>query len=263
MSSVRRTIQVLDLLARKGALGVRSVAQQLDLPVGSIHRLLNDLEAEAAVERNAEGTWQLGYRLLDIVELQLDGLGFQRLARPFCEAIAAAVGETVNVNVTSGDGCVCIDKVRGNESMQLDWKVGSRGPLHCGGAAKAILAFLSDADQHRIVNAPLPRFTPNTITAASALREELERIRKRGYSIDNQEVVLGVFCVAVPIVDRTGRPVGAISVSGPSPKAPGSTVQPLVDQLSAAAGEISRRLGYAGSWPPKSAAMAHDIRAAS
>ncbi|WDR06855.1 IclR family transcriptional regulator [Devosia rhodophyticola] len=250
MSSVRRTIQVLDLLARKGPLGVRAVAEQLALPVGSVHRLLSELDEESAVERDGQGAWQLGYRLLDIVELQLDGLGFQRLARPFCEAIAAEVGETVNVNVTSGDGCVCIDKVRGNENMQLDWRVGSRGPLHCGGAAKAILAFLADADQQRIVNGPLKQFTPNTITSATVLRAELARIRERGYSIDAQEVVLGVFCVAVPIVDRTGRPVGAISISGPSPKAAGSSVQPLASRLGAAAEEISRRLGFSGEWPP-------------
>lgn len=253
MSSIKRTIQVLELLARKGALGARAVAQQLSLPVGSVHRLLIDLADENVVERNAEGAWQLSYRLLAITDLQLDGVAFPRLARPFCESIAEKTRETVNVNVLSGEGCVCIDKVRGNEGMQLDWRIGSRGPLYCGGSAKAILAFLGDADQQRVLEQPMTTFTRYTITDPTELRAELTRIRKRGYSIDNQEVVVGVFCVGVPIVDRIGRPVGAISISGPSSKAPGAAIQPQVDLLNEAASTVSKRLGYSGQWPPQQA----------
>jgi DNA-binding IclR family transcriptional regulator len=251
MSSIRRAIQVLDLLARKGALSARAVSLQLTLPVGSVHRLLVDLADERVVERNAKGAWQLSYRLLEITDLQLDGVKLPRLTRPFCEAIAETTHETVNVNVLSGDGCVCIDKVRGNESMQLDWRIGSRGPLHCGGSAKAILAFMSDTDQQRIIDQSSATYTANTITDPRELREELRRIRQRGYSIDNQEIVNGIFCVGVPIVDRTGRPVGAISISGQSPKTPGPAIQPWVDLLDDAAISVSRRLGYTGSWPPQ------------
>jgi len=256
MSSPRRTIHVLDLLARKGALGVRSVAQHLALPVGSMHRLLLELAEENVVERNAEGAWQLSYRLLEITDLQLDGVGFPRLARPFCEAIAEATRETVNVNVRSGDACVCIDKVRGGDGMQLDWRIGSRGPLYCGGSAKAILAFLPEADQVRVANGDKTQFTTNTLTDPTALLIELARIRERGYAIDNQEMVMGVFCVGVPILDRIGRPVGAISVSGPTPKAPGTELGQLARRLHEACGQVSKRLGYAGVWPPGEAAVA-------
>ncbi len=250
MSSVRRTIQVLDLLARKGALGVRAVASALDLPVGSVHRLLNDLAEESVVERDEEGAWRLAHRLLGIVDQQLESVGFHRLAHPFCEAIAAEVGETVNLNILSGDGCVVLDKVRGNERMQLDWRVGSRGPLYCGGSAKAILAYLPEAVQRRIARQANPRFTEFTLTTEDALLAELTRIRTRGYAIDNQEIVLGVFCVAVPILDRLKRPVGAMSVSGPSVKAPGREILPLVARLNEACGHVSRSLGYGGDWPP-------------
>lgn len=250
VSSIRRTIKILDLLARKGALGVRAVAQQLSLPVGSVHRLLLELAEESVVERNEAGAWRLSYRLLEITDLQLENVGFPRLARPFCEAIAAATGETVNVNVLSADACVCIDKVRGNQGMQLDWRIGSRGPLYCGGSAKAMLAFMSPADQARIANQQKTRFTQHTITDAAELLAELSRIRERGYAIDDQEMVMGVFCVGVPIVDRLGRPVGAISISGPSPKAPGESVRPQVERLNEACSQVSRRLGFAGAWPP-------------
>ncbi|MDB5474001.1 MAG: hypothetical protein JWP99_1304 [Devosia sp.] len=253
MSSIRRAIQVLDLLARKGALGVRAVAQHLALPVGSVHRLLLDLALENVVERNADGAWQMSYRLLEISDLQLDGVGIPRLARPSCEIIAEQTGETVNINVLSGDACVCIDKIRGSEGMQLDWRIGSRGPLYCGGSAKAMLAFLPVTDQVRVANDPKTQFTAHTLIDASALLVELKHIRQRGYSVDNQEMVMGVFCVGVPIVDRTGRPVAAVSISGPSPKAPGDSVDLLVADLTRVCTLVSRRLGYSGTWPPQPA----------
>src|SRR5690606_18728676 len=104
----------MDLLARKGPLGVRAVAQQLDLPLGSVHRLLLDLAEENVVERTASGEWELSFRLLHISGQQLERLDLPRLARPFAERIAAATQETVNINALSGLNGVCVDKVRGN-----------------------------------------------------------------------------------------------------------------------------------------------------
>jgi len=250
MSSVRRSVQVIDLLAQKGPLGVRAVAQQLALPLGSVHRILVDLAAEAVVERTPSGEWELSYRLLTITGRQLDRVEFARLARPHCERIAEATRETVNVSAVSGTAGVCIDKVRGNEGMQLDARIGSRGPLYCGGAGKAMLAYLSPEAQQRVLDTPLPALTPHTITNADALRREIARVRERGYSIDNEEVVLGVHCVGMPILDRSGRAVGGISITGPTPKLPGPALDVLVARLSDACEHISRRLGYGGHWPP-------------
>lgn len=239
----------MDLLARKGPLGVRAVAQQLGLPLGSVHRLLLDLSEENVVERTADGEWELSYRLLHISGQQLDRIELPRLCRPFAERIAAATKETVNVNALSAMAGVCIDKVRGNEGMQLDLRIGSRGPLHCGGAGKAMLAYMAPADIESILSSDLVALTPRTLVDPDVLRAELERIRARGYSIDDQEVVLGVYCVAVPILDRNSHPVGAISITGPAPKSPGKDVLPLVEMLNDACGHVSRRLGYAGAWP--------------
>jgi len=250
MSSISRTIRVLDLLARKGEMGVRAIAQDLKVPLGSTHRLLLDLAEEAVVERTPDGQWQLSYRLLEITGRQLERIELPRLARPFAEQIAHDTGETVNVNALNGHLGVCIDKVRGNSGMQLDMRIGAAGPLHCGGAGKAMLAYLSEAERQRIYEGALPALTPRTITDAKQLREEVERIRARGYSIDDQEVVMGVYCVSSPILDRFGRAVGAISVTGPSVKVPGAAIQPVVDMLWEATGSVSRHLGYAGAWPP-------------
>lgn len=250
MSSIRRSVQVVELLARKGPLGVRAVAQQLKLPLGSVHRILLDLAEEAVVERTAAGEWELSYRLLNITGLQIDRLHWPQLARPFAERIAEATRETVNVNVLSHMLGICVDKVRGNEGMQLDARIGSGGPLYCGGSGKAMLAYMSAADQQQVLDSPLKPLTGNTITDPAVLKRELARIRRRGYSIDNEEVVNGVHCVGIPILDRGGRAVGALSITGPSPKKPGPKLDALVEMLSEACGYVSRRLGFSGAWPP-------------
>ncbi len=255
MSAITRAIQAMDLLARKGPLGVRAVAQQLDLPLGSVHRLLLDLEEEGVAERTPGGEWELSYRLLQITGIQLERIALPALARPFAERIAQATRETVNINMLSGDHAICIDKVRGSEGMQLDLRIGSRGPIYCGGAGKAMLAFLSEPDRQRILAQPMPALTPHTITDPKALDAELSRIRQRGYAIDDQEVVMGVYCVAVPILDANGRPAGTISITGTSVKAPGPEVQPLADMLNEACAHVSRRLGYRGDYPLSAATL--------
>jgi DNA-binding IclR family transcriptional regulator len=254
MSSARRTVSILDLLARRGPLGVRAVAQQLKLPLGSVHRILLDLAEEDVVDRTADGDWDLAHRLFEITGRHLDRIQWPRLIRPFAEKIAEATRETVNVSALSGGFGICIDKVRGNEGMQLDAPIGSRGPLYCGGAGKAMLA-MSEAEQERIFSAPLIPLTPRTITDHAALRREIEAIRARGYSLDNEEVVMGVYCVGIPILDRNGHPVGAVSISGPSPKRPGPELDALVAMLAPACGHVSRKLGYAGAWPPVQSAI--------
>ena len=164
--------------------------------------------------------------------------------------IAEQTGETVNVNALGNLTGMCIDKVRGKEGIQLDLLIGSRGPLYCGGAGKAMLAWLSSEDQARVFDMPMEPLTVHTIIDPEVLRQEVERIRRRGYSLDEQEVVMGVYCVVVPIFDRHNRPVGAISITGPSVKRPGPELQPLVDLLNDVCGHVSRRLGYGGVWPP-------------
>lgn len=250
MSSVTRAIAVLDLLAHKGPIGMRAVAQALDLPLGSVHRLLHDLQAEQAVERDGNGDWELSVRLFEITGTFLHRLEFPRLTRPHCERIAEATGETVNIHLLRDLSVVCIDKVRGSDGAQLDWPIGSRAPLHCGGGGKAILAHLGEAEREGIVAGPLTAYTEQTLIEPRDLRAELSAIRRRGYAIDDQEMVLGVYCVAVPIVDHAARPLAAISISGSQPKMPGDQVAPLVTMLDAAASRISRRLGYVGPWPP-------------
>jgi DNA-binding IclR family transcriptional regulator len=245
VSSIARSILVVDLLARRGPLGVRAVAQQLELPLGSAHRILTDLASESIIERTVAGEWQLSYRLLEIVGVQLERVQLPRLARPVLEQLASETRETTFLAVPSGDEIVYLDKVQTDMQLQLNVELGTRRPMHCTGLGKAILAFLPEAHQEQVLaGIPLRRYTPNTITDPIVLRLELERTRQRGYSTDREEIIQGVHCIAVPILNHAGRPVGAISIAGTTPKSDGERLDAMVSRLKNAGEYVSRRLGF-------------------
>jgi IclR family acetate operon transcriptional repressor len=119
---------------------------------------------------------------------------------------------------------------------------------------------MSESEQERIFAAALTPLTRHTITDHAVLRRELAVIKDRGYSLDNEEVVVGVHCVGIAILDRNSHPVGAISISGPSPKAKGPELDVLLDMLLPVCGYVSRKLGYTGAWPPVGPALSEAPR---
>jgi len=239
---------VLDLLARRGPLGVRAIAQALELPLGSTHRLLQDLAGEAVVERTPEGEWELSYRLAQIVGIQLERVQLPRLVRPILEQLASETREAAFLAVPSRDEIVYLDKVQTDLQLQLNVEVGTRRPMHCTGLGKAILAFLPEVQlEQYLAGSALRPFTPMTITDPMMLRLELERTRSRGYAMDHEEIILGVHCVAVPIFNHAGRPVGAISVAGITPKSEGERLDALVLRLKTAGEYVSRRVGFSAA----------------
>jgi len=146
-----------------------------------------------------------------------DRLGRLRTAaRPHLEAIQDETGETTNLVVLEGRDVVYIESVSGTRSVRLHTEVGRSIPAHTSGAGKALLAWRDPADVVTLLDgAPLAPSTPRTLTTLPTLQDDLTKIRRRGYSTDNEEHELGVACVATPVLDRGGMAIAAISVSGP------------------------------------------------
>jgi DNA-binding IclR family transcriptional regulator len=171
------------------------------------------------------------------------------------EQLASDTHETTFLAVPSRDEIVYLDKVQTDLQLQLNVELGTRRPMHCTGLGKAMLAYLPEAQQEQVLAAsPLRAFTPSTITDPMLLRLDLERTRQRGYAIDREEIILGVHCVAVPILNQAGRAVGAISVAGTTPKTEGERLDVLVARLKSAGEYVSRRLGFNPSAAVSSAA---------
>jgi IclR family KDG regulon transcriptional repressor len=252
VQSVERAFDLLEALAAGGEQGVTELARRTGLVPSTAHRLLGTLTKRGYVtHRPRSGRYLLGYKLVELASA--GGLGLSRLrtvARGHLEAIQQATGESVNLVVLEGDRVVYVDQVEGSRSVRMFTAVGTATPAHTTGAGKAMMAYY-DPELVAALYAgrePLDRLTPRTLTTLDALRDDFERIRRRGYAIDNEEHEEGVGCVAAPVFDHTDAPCAAISVSGPSARILHADTADLAAMLVAHAEQVSAALG-AGQAP--------------
>jgi len=130
------------------------------------------------------------------------------------------------------------------QAVRMSQSLGSRAPAYCTSVGKALLAFQPIEVVQQVIEQGLKRFTPNTITDSDMLLSELASIRARGYAIDDEEIEVGLRCIAAPIRDHSGQVVAAISVAAPVQRMTKKQVQGTTPTVVAAAEAISRRMGF-------------------
>ncbi|HEX6022887.1 MAG TPA: IclR family transcriptional regulator [Solirubrobacter sp.] len=246
VQSLERALDLLEALADADELGVSEIAARTGLVPSTAHRLLGTLVARGyAAQSPGTGRYLLGYKLLELTSGLQDRLHrLKTAARPHLEAIQAATGETTNLVVLEGRDVVYVDSVAGTRSVRLFMEVGRAIPAHTSGAGKALLAWRDPEDVASLLGkAPLAASTPHTLTTLAALQEDLARIRRRGYSTDNEEHELGVACVAPPVFDHAGVPQAAISVTGPTPRSLNADTEKMAGLLRGHAEQVSEALG--------------------
>ena len=249
VQSLERALDLLEALATADELGVSDLAAKTGLVPSTAHRLLGTLVSRGyAAQSPTSGRYLMGYKLLELTSGLQDRLERLRTAaRPHLEAIQAQTGETTNLVVLEGRNAVYIESVSGTRSVRLFTEIGHAIPAHTSGSGKALLAWRAPADVEALLaGAPLTASTPRTLTTLEALSEDLAQIRRRGYATDNEEHELGVACVATPVFDHAGRPVAAISVSGPTPRILNADAD-LAGLLRGHAEQVSEGLGYSAA----------------
>jgi IclR family acetate operon transcriptional repressor len=253
VQSLERAFDLLEALAA-GELRVTELASRTGLVPSTAHRLLATMTLRGYVAQSAEsGRYMLGYKVVELAGGLEERLARLRaVARPHMETIQRATGESVNLVVLDGDRVIYIDQVEGSRTVRMFTKRGTSALAHTNGAGKAMMAFARDdlAASLYADREPLERLTPQTLVTVDALREDFERIRRRGYAIDNEEHEEGVGCVACPVFDHTGAPVAAMSVSGPSARILHADTADLAALIRRHAADTSATLGHEGSTRP-------------
>jgi DNA-binding IclR family transcriptional regulator len=217
--TLARGLDVLETLASadEAGLGLSAIADQVGLDKATVTRLLRTLMETGYVAQDDESRrYRLNgkiLRLADGVRAQFD---LQRIARPYLMRLREDVGETVHLGVMEGLAVFYVDKLTADNSIQLVSAVGQTMPLHSTSLGKAILAALPKAEREAIYAQMdfAPR-TAHTIRTLPEFREEIARTQVRSYAVDDRENEDFGACVAVAILGADGRPVGAISISGP------------------------------------------------
>lgn len=184
------------------------------------------------------------FKVVELGMRKLDGFEIRHTVHPFLQKMAHACGETVNLGHWDGNGIIHLDKINSTEILRLDVGMGAMAPAYCTGLGKAVLAFLPDDELDDYLDSvKWVAMSPKTITSAERLKTEIEKIRQCGYAIDDEELSLGLRCVAAPVFDHTGRPTYALSVSGPTQRMSEEKIEAIQVKLQVLCRRISRQIG--------------------
>ncbi|HEX2527363.1 MAG TPA: IclR family transcriptional regulator [Geminicoccus sp.] len=242
---LERTLDILDILEKRAAgAGIRDLVQQLDLPRSTVYRILNTLAEREIVRRMADGSYQLGPRLLALaaqVRIDVKRYDLVALAQRHLHALAEATGEANKISVHDGDRVLTIAVAAATSPYGLAPAVGQRFPLHAGAASKMVMAHLEPAELEQLLVRPLEGYTARTVTDPAKLRSELARIRRQGWAQDRGEHGASVHALAAPIVEPDGRFVAALSVpflSDKDPAARKALLRAVMETAAAISAEI-------------------------
>jgi len=244
---IDRALSILDLLSAQGPdLTLAEISDRLQLHKSTVHRLIMVLERHNLLERNSvNGRYRLGLKLFELGTKAVSQLNLRERARPFLERLVLETSETVHLCVLDDSEVVYLDKVEPERSVRMATSIGRRNPAHCTAVGKAMMASLPGTQVESIVRKQGMRaVTSHTITSLLELKKELERIRKLGYSVDNEEIEEGVRCVGCVVRNFSGEPLAAISISGPAFRLTPEKVPVLASAVMAVARDLSKGLGF-------------------
>lgn len=241
---VMKALQVLEYVAGQGRkVSLTETVQELGLPKTTVFRYLQTLSAAAFLEhdrmhdRYSAGP---GFRALAQVDRDLQGL--RDVAQPEMRRLVDTFRETVNLAVLAHSDIVYLDIVEPARPLRAQARVGHRHPLHSTSLGKAMAAHLPDADLGSLWDGALPAVTIKTLTDGRSFRRQVDDVRRRGYAIEIGENEDGLMCIGVPILDRSGYPVAAMSLSAPEKRMKPETTEHAVAALKDAGLRISRRI---------------------
>ncbi|WP_067430282.1 IclR family transcriptional regulator [Nocardioides jensenii] len=244
VQSVDRALNILEGIARLGVVGVTEIAGELGVHKSTAFRLVATLEAHGLVEQTGErGKYRLGVGILRLAGATTARLDVVQEARSVCRKLAAETGETVNIAVLSEHSALYLDQVAGSSALQSHNWVGQHIPLHATSNGKVLLSGLAPDDLEEFLGA-LPAYTELTITRKGKLRKELDHARDVGHAVAVDELEVGLTAVAAPIRNAHGDVIASMSVSGPTLRLDRERVDEVVEQVIAAATEVSYRLGW-------------------
>ena len=244
------TIQVLErafalfdvLAAHQDPVSLKAISERTGLHPSTAHRILNDLATGGFVERPQAGSYRLGMRLLELGNLVKARLDVRDAALGPMRELHRLTHQPVNLSMRQGDEIVYIERTYSERSgMQVVRAVGGRAPLHLTSVGKLFLA-QDDAQRVRAyaTRTGLAGHTRNSITELPALERELARVQQMGIARDDEELELGVRCMAAGIYDAQGKLVAGLSISAPADR----LEEAWVERLRLVAAQISATLGH-------------------
>lgn len=215
IQSVRRALMILELFSdRRPALTMSEIAELTGLNRATSYRFCQTLLSLGYLEEADERRLRPGLKAVSLARAALSSHELPELALPYLRELHDATGETVNMALPDGADVVYVSRLLSDDLLTLRLHVGSRLPAYASSLGRAILAYLPEEEVRTILdNQRFEAFTKHTIVDKDRLIAELRRVRRRGFSTNNQGIVLGISGIAAPVFGVSGRPVAAINIS--------------------------------------------------
>jgi len=246
---IGKVLRLLELLDRSpDGLSLKEVTALTRINKSTAHRFLSHLESEGYLFRSNQGLYMIGPKLTRLGTGASSQRALSEICRPVLDNVRRLTTETVNLAVLDGLDVLYIDILETSHRFRMVSEVGMRRPFYCTSLGKAIVANMDEQSQEKLfASIQFRQVTPSTVTNLAQLRQQFIHIRQQGFSIEEEEAVIGVRCLGSIIRGADGEIEGAISISGPTVRITNDRLEYFVNELCNAAREISRRLGYRAS----------------
>ncbi|MDQ3695337.1 MAG: IclR family transcriptional regulator [Chloroflexota bacterium] len=244
--ALERALDILDAFdVAAPELTITKLAERTGLPKSTVIRLVSILVERRFLERPAAAeSVRIGVRAFEVGNIYIQSTSLEAEARPIMARLADETGQTANLGILDDGDVVHLAVAAPDRPLRYWASIGKREDAHYTGLGKVLLAALPDREFDRLLAAgPLVRKTNQTLTEPAVLRAEIERIRARGYGIDDEESNLGIYCIAARIVDHTGAVIAAVSISGSKSEFTDQVTPIAIDAVRRAGHDISVRLG--------------------
>ncbi len=246
-----RAFQVIDMLAMSSVgLTKMEIASKLKLPYSSVFNILATMEHHGYVRQDPPGKFHLGLKLLGLGSIPNRDLGLRDAVAPLLEQLVRETGLTGHLAILDRGEAVYIDKKEAGGFIKINSWIGKRNYVHSSAVGKVLIAYQPKCALEELLTQEFPKRTPKTTNNIKKLKEELNRVRRYGYAIDDEEDELGGRCVAGPVLDASGAVVAAMGLSGVTQQIPDSRLPELGEAIRKYAGRASARLGYQGPSKP-------------
>jgi len=238
-----RLFALLEVIAAKDQrYTLQGLVEETGLPKPTLHRMLQQLEAAGLLRREGDSRqYGIGTRLRRLAENLLLNDSHHGARHMVLRRLVEEIGESCNLTALSGSEVVYLDRVETAAPLRFYLQSGSRVPVHCSASGKVFLAQMSPAQRRRLLaNAPLEAYTPKTLTDLEAIEREVQRVRKDGFALDDEEFLPGLLCIATLVPSAHGPSNLCVALQAPIMRLDADRAKLLLPALQRAAQALAR-----------------------
>lgn len=248
-SSIRvmdRAFDIIELLSKKNnPMNLTEISKTTGISKSTAYRLLKAMNVRHYVEKDSNGCYYIGIKLIELVSYHINGLELQTESKPFLSELRSELNLTVHLGILQGNEVIYVEKLDLYPTTRLYSQVGYRSPAFCSSMGKCLLASLSgDELDEALYNCTFEGFTKNTITNIKDLKNHLKKVRQQGWAMDDEEYIMGHRCIGATIFDYRGDAIASISASGHVAQISDEQLPNIISRVKEAANQISKRMGY-------------------